>query len=119
VISSHDSLAIKCVNRIAAHSIYSKGHTVDGTQAEYARIPLADSSLFHAPKDVDLKALVMLSDIGRLSRSFLPSTLNFTSAFVETSLKLHCSSHGIPQSRPATKSASSRARSRREKASPS
>jgi alcohol dehydrogenase len=39
------------------------GHTTDGTQAEYVRIPLADSSLFHAPKGVDLKALVMLSDI--------------------------------------------------------
>lgn len=39
------------------------GHTIDGTQAEYVRIPLADSSLFHAPKGVDEKALVMLSDI--------------------------------------------------------
>ena len=39
------------------------GHTHDGTQAEYVRIPLADSSLFHAPEGVDLKALVMLSDI--------------------------------------------------------
>jgi alcohol dehydrogenase len=39
------------------------GHTIDGTQAEYVRIPLADSSLYHVPKGVDEKALVMLSDI--------------------------------------------------------
>ena len=39
------------------------GHTVDGTQAEYVRIPLADSGLHHVPLGVDEKALVMLSDI--------------------------------------------------------
>ena len=39
------------------------GHTVDGTQAEYVRIPLADSGLHHVPEGVDEKALVMLSDI--------------------------------------------------------
>jgi len=39
------------------------GHTVDGTQAEYVRIPFADSGLHHVPKNVDEKALVMLSDI--------------------------------------------------------
>jgi len=39
------------------------GHTIDGTQAEYVRTPLADSSLYHAPKGVDEKALCMLSDI--------------------------------------------------------
>lgn len=39
------------------------GHTVDGTQAEYVRIPLADSSLHPAPEKVNEKALVMLSDI--------------------------------------------------------
>lgn len=40
------------------------GHTVDGTQAEYVRIKLADASLHHVPDGVDEKALVMLSDIG-------------------------------------------------------
>lgn len=40
------------------------GHTVDGTQAEYVRIPLADASLHLVPEGVDEKALVMLSDIG-------------------------------------------------------
>lgn len=39
------------------------GNTIDGTQAEYVRIPLADSGLHLAPEGVDEKALVMLSDI--------------------------------------------------------
>jgi len=38
-------------------------HTIDGTQAEYVRTPLADSSLHHVPEGIDEKALVMLSDI--------------------------------------------------------
>ncbi|KIY01287.1 uncharacterized protein Z520_02839 [Fonsecaea multimorphosa CBS 102226] len=39
------------------------GNTIDGTQAEYVRIPYADSGLHHVPKGIDEKALVMLSDI--------------------------------------------------------
>lgn len=39
------------------------GHTIDGTQAEYVRTPLADSSLYPVPQGVDEKALCMLSDI--------------------------------------------------------
>lgn len=39
------------------------GNKIDGTQAEYVRIPHADSSLYHIPADVDEEALVMLSDI--------------------------------------------------------
>ncbi len=39
------------------------GHTIDGTQAEYVRIPFADNSLYHIPKGLDEEALVMLSDI--------------------------------------------------------
>jgi len=39
------------------------GHTIDGTQAEYVRIPYADTSLYHVPADGDEEALVMLSDI--------------------------------------------------------
>ncbi|KAK5199552.1 hypothetical protein LTR99_004346 [Exophiala xenobiotica] len=39
------------------------GNTHDGTQAEYVRIPVADSSLHAVPEGVDEKALVMLSDI--------------------------------------------------------
>ena len=39
------------------------GNTIDGTQAEYTRIPHADSSLYNAPSGIDEEALVMLSDI--------------------------------------------------------
>lgn len=39
------------------------GHLIDGTQAEYVRIPHADNSLYPIPKEADEEALVMLSDI--------------------------------------------------------
>lgn len=39
------------------------GHLIDGTQAEYVRIPHADNSLHHVPKGMDEDSLVMLSDI--------------------------------------------------------
>lgn len=39
------------------------GHLIDGTQAEYVRIPHADNSLHHVPKGIDDDSLVMLSDI--------------------------------------------------------
>lgn len=39
------------------------GHLIDGTQAEYVRIPHADNSLYLIPKGADEEALVMLSDI--------------------------------------------------------
>ncbi len=39
------------------------GNTIDGTQAEYVRIPFADTSLYHIPAGADENALVMLSDI--------------------------------------------------------
>jgi len=39
------------------------GHMIDGTQAEYVRIPHADTSLYHIPEEADEEALVMLSDI--------------------------------------------------------
>ncbi|MDN4593783.1 zinc-dependent alcohol dehydrogenase family protein [Polycladomyces subterraneus] len=39
------------------------GHLIDGTQAEYVRIPYADTSLYHIPPGTDEEALVMLSDI--------------------------------------------------------
>ena len=39
------------------------GHMIDGTQAEYVRIPHADNSLYHYPDDVNEEAMVMLSDI--------------------------------------------------------
>ncbi|ABM18311.1 MULTISPECIES: zinc-dependent alcohol dehydrogenase family protein [Marinobacter] len=39
------------------------GHLIDGTQAEYVRIPHADNSLYVLPDDMDRAAAVMLSDI--------------------------------------------------------
>jgi len=39
------------------------GNLIDGTQAEYVRIPFADTSLYHVPEGADEDALVMLSDI--------------------------------------------------------
>jgi alcohol dehydrogenase len=39
------------------------GHLINGTQAEYVRIPHADTSLYHIPNGLDEETLVMLSDI--------------------------------------------------------
>jgi len=39
------------------------GNTIDGTQAEFVRIPYADTSLHHIPHGLEEEALVMLSDI--------------------------------------------------------
>jgi alcohol dehydrogenase len=39
------------------------GNEIDGTQAEYVRIPHADTSLYPVPEGVEEDALVMLSDI--------------------------------------------------------
>lgn len=39
------------------------GHLIDGTQAEYVRIPYADNSLYPISAGSDEEALVMLSDI--------------------------------------------------------
>lgn len=39
------------------------GNTIDGTQAEFVRIPHADNSLYPIPDGADDEALVMLSDI--------------------------------------------------------
>jgi alcohol dehydrogenase len=39
------------------------GHTIDGTQAEFVRVPHADRSLYPIPQGADEAALVMLSGI--------------------------------------------------------
>src|SRR5579864_9085634 len=39
------------------------GHRIDGTQADYVRIPHAETSLYPVPAGADEEALVMLSDI--------------------------------------------------------
>jgi alcohol dehydrogenase len=52
------------------------GHLIDGTQAEYVRIPWADTSLYRVPEGSDEEALVMLSDI--LPTGFECGVLNGT-----------------------------------------
>jgi alcohol dehydrogenase len=39
------------------------GNTIDGTQAEYVRVPHAETSLYQVPPELDAEAVVMLSDI--------------------------------------------------------
>jgi len=45
------------------HGGWILGYTIDGTQAEYVRIPQADGSLYKFPVGADEEAMVMLSDI--------------------------------------------------------
>jgi alcohol dehydrogenase len=45
------------------HGGWILGNTIDGTQAEYVRIPQADGSLYHFPAGGDEESLVTLSDI--------------------------------------------------------
>jgi alcohol dehydrogenase len=39
------------------------GHTIDGTQAEYVRVPFADTSTYLIPEGVSDEAVLMLADI--------------------------------------------------------
>jgi alcohol dehydrogenase len=39
------------------------GHTIDGTQAEYVRVPYAETSLYRLPAGADEESFAMLSDI--------------------------------------------------------
>ncbi len=43
------------------------GHRIDGTQAEYVRVPFADTSTHHVPDGVADEAVLMLADIGPTS----------------------------------------------------
>jgi alcohol dehydrogenase len=45
------------------HGGWFLGNVIDGTQAEYVRIPYADNSLHHIPEDADSEAFVMLSNV--------------------------------------------------------
>ena len=45
------------------HGGWLLGNKIDGTQAEFVRVPYADTSLYHIPAGVDEEALVMLSDM--------------------------------------------------------
>ncbi len=74
--SKGDKVLISCVTACAKcdfcrKQMYSHcrnggwilGNTIDGTQAEYVRIPYADSSLYSLPPNTDEATAVMLSDI--------------------------------------------------------
>jgi alcohol dehydrogenase len=50
------------------------GHTIDGVQAEYARIPFADLSTYRLPSQVSSETAVMLADI--LPTSYEVGVLN-------------------------------------------
>lgn len=55
-----------CKRQLYAHCAdggWILGHLIDGTQAEYVRIPHGDNSLYPIPEGADEEALVMLSDI--------------------------------------------------------
>ncbi|MBT0959978.1 zinc-dependent alcohol dehydrogenase family protein [Denitromonas iodatirespirans] len=57
---------LNCKRQLYAHCEdggWILGHLIDGTQAEYVRIPHADNSLHPIPDGADEEALVMLSDI--------------------------------------------------------
>ncbi|KII90509.1 hypothetical protein PLICRDRAFT_106728 [Plicaturopsis crispa FD-325 SS-3] len=55
-----------CLRGMPSHCLtggWILGNTINGTQAEYVRIPHASSSLHPAPSNLPASALVMLSDI--------------------------------------------------------
>ena len=55
-----------CRKQMYSHCVnggWILGNRIDGTQAEYVRIPFADTSLYPIPAGADEEALVMLSDI--------------------------------------------------------
>ena len=55
-----------CRRAIYSHCVnggWILGNLIDGTQAEYVRIPYADNSLYPIPSNADEEAFVMLSDI--------------------------------------------------------
>lgn len=55
-----------CKRQLYAHCSdggWILGHRIDGTQAEYVRIPHGDNSLYPIPAGADEEALAMLSDI--------------------------------------------------------
>jgi alcohol dehydrogenase len=60
----HQQLPAHCLNKEGTSGIgWIFGHLIDGTQAEYVRVPFAESSLHKLPAGVSDEAAVMLSDI--------------------------------------------------------
>jgi alcohol dehydrogenase len=58
---------VNCKKGMLSHCLngggWILGNLIDGTQAEFVRIPFADNSLYHIPAGADEEACVMLSDI--------------------------------------------------------
>ena len=60
----HQGLYAHCLAEEGASGIgWIFGHLIDGTQAEYVRVPFADNSVYKVPEGVSDEAAVMLSDI--------------------------------------------------------
>jgi alcohol dehydrogenase len=60
----HQQLPAHCLDDEGTSGIgWIFGHLIDGTQAEYVRVPFAESSLHKLPAGVSDEAAVMLSDI--------------------------------------------------------
>ena len=60
----HQRLPSHCLDSEGASGIgWIFGHLIDGTQAEFVRVPFADNSLYKLPAGVSDEAAVMLSDI--------------------------------------------------------
>ena len=60
----HQGLYAHCLADEGASGIgWIFGHLIDGTQAEYVRVPFADNSVYKVPEGVSDDAAVMLSDI--------------------------------------------------------
>jgi alcohol dehydrogenase len=60
----HQGLYAHCLADEGASGIgWIFGHLIDGTQAEYVRVPFADNSVYKIPEGVADEAAVMLSDI--------------------------------------------------------
>ena len=76
MFKSGDEVLISCVSACGKYVYCRKlmyshcttggwilGNTIDGTQAEFVRIPYADLSLYHIPVNAQQEPMVMLSDI--------------------------------------------------------
>ncbi len=60
----HQQLPSHCLNEEGTSGIgWIFGHLIDGTQAEFVRVPFAESSLHKLPPGVSDEAAIMLSDI--------------------------------------------------------
>lgn len=60
----HQQLPSHCLDSEGTSGIgWIFGHLIDGTQAEFVRVPFADSSLHKLPEGVSDEAAIMLSDI--------------------------------------------------------